>query len=47
MSWNPLFQTLDVFGFYLPPLLLWALVAFVPFWIVSRLAFWAGLYAFV
>ncbi|MDQ0302446.1 DUF1656 domain-containing protein [Ancylobacter polymorphus] len=47
MTWNPLFHTLDLFGFYLPPVLLWALVALLPFFALSRLAQACGLYAFV
>lgn len=41
------FHTLDVFGFYLPPILLWALMALIPY----LLARWGlrrtGFYRFV
>ncbi|WP_371348844.1 DUF1656 domain-containing protein [Ancylobacter sp. IITR112] len=47
MTWNPLFHTLDFFGFYLPPVLMWALIAFIPFFALSRLARWSGFYALV
>lgn len=41
------FRTLDIFGFYLPPLLLWALVAFVPYYVLTWLGKRVGFYAFV
>ncbi|MFT0858814.1 DUF1656 domain-containing protein [Ancylobacter sp. G4_0304] len=44
---DPLFRTVDLFGFYLPPVVLWAGAALVPYLVVSRLADWAGLYRFV
>lgn len=47
MTWNPLFRTLDLFGFYLPPVLLWALIAFVPFLALSRLAQSCGFYNYI
>lgn len=47
MTWNPLFATPDLFGFYLPPILPWALAALVPFVLLSRLARHLGLHAAV
>ncbi len=47
MNAAPLFRTLDIAGFYLPPILLWALAAFAPFLILSRLAQWSGFYDLV
>lgn len=47
MTWNPLFHTPDLFGFYLPPVLPWAAAAFIVFLILSRLAQWCGVYGFV
>lgn len=47
MTWNPLFHTLDFFGFYLPPVLIWALAALIPYLALSRLAQWCGFYNFV
>ncbi len=51
MNWQSIgiegLRPLDFFGFYLPPLVLWMLVAFVPFlalrWSLRRL----GAYGFV
>jgi hypothetical protein len=41
------FQTVEFLGFYLPPLILWAAVAIIPFvvlrWLMERL----GLYRFI
>lgn len=38
---------LDFFGFYLPPMVLWALVALVPFLVLRRLLAWSGAYSFI
>lgn len=47
MDSYPLFRTVDLFGFYLPPVVFWASAALLPYLIVSRLADWAGFYRFV
>ncbi|MFK8251869.1 DUF1656 domain-containing protein [Ancylobacter terrae] len=44
---HPLFRTVDLFGFYLPPVVLWAAAALLPYLIVSRLADRVGFYRFV
>ena len=38
---------LDFFGFYLPPIMLWIVVALVPFILLRWLLDRAGAYAFV
>jgi hypothetical protein len=40
-------RPLDFFGFYLPPLVLWALVVLVPFLVVRWVLGRAGAYAFI
>jgi hypothetical protein len=40
-------RPLDFFGFYLPPLVLWALVALVPFLVVRWVLGRTGAYAFI
>lgn len=40
-------KPLDFFGFYLPPMVLWALVALVPFVILRHLLSWSGAYSFI
>lgn len=47
MPSHPLFRTVDLFGFYLPPVALWAAAALIPFLIISRLADWTGFYRLV
>ena len=47
MSPHPFFRTVDLFGFYLPPVALWAAAAFIPYLVISRLADWAGFYRLV
>ncbi|MCJ8144972.1 DUF1656 domain-containing protein [Ancylobacter sp. A5.8] len=44
---QPLFRTVDLFGFYLPPVALWAAAALIPYLIISRLADRAGFYRLV
>jgi len=40
-------RPLDVFGFYLPPLVLWALVVLVPFLVVRWVLRRTGAYVFI
>lgn len=40
-------KPVDFFGFYLPPMFLWALVALVPFLIVRWVLGRSGAYAFI
>ena len=47
MDPHPLFRTLDFFGFYLPPVLPWALLALAPYLLLTRLAARLGLYDLV
>jgi hypothetical protein len=42
-----LFQDVEFVGFYLPPLLLWAGCAVIPFLIIRRLMERIGIYRFV
>jgi hypothetical protein len=42
-----LFHTVEFAGFYLPPLMLWAAAAIVPFIVLRRLFERLGLYRFV
>lgn len=44
---QPLFRTIDLFGFYLPPLALWMVAALVPYLILTRLAERVGFYRLV
>jgi Protein of unknown function (DUF1656) len=41
------FHTVEFLGFYLPPLLLWAMIAVIPFLILRWLLERAGFYRFV
>ncbi|MCJ8145081.1 DUF1656 domain-containing protein [Ancylobacter sp. A5.8] len=41
------FHTVELVGFYLPPLLIWALVALVPFLLLRAILDRSGLYRFV
>ena len=41
------FRTVDIFGFYLPPVALWAAAALLPYLIISRAADRLGFYRFV
>ncbi|MBS7701529.1 DUF1656 domain-containing protein [Chelatococcus sp. YT9] len=41
------FYTLEAFGFYLPPLMMWALLALLPFLVVRWLLGVAGFYRLV
>lgn len=47
MGTYPLFHTVDLFGFYLPPVALWAAAAIVPYLVISRVAGWLGFYRLV
>lgn len=42
-----LFRVVEVFGFYLPPAMLWALAVLVPYTLVRLALSHAGLYRFV
>ncbi|MBS7544037.1 DUF1656 domain-containing protein [Ancylobacter oerskovii] len=44
---DPLFRTVDLFGFYVSPVVVWALAALVPHLALSRLAAWSGLYGLI
>ncbi|MDR6955750.1 hypothetical protein J2X65_005133 [Ancylobacter sp. 3268] len=44
---DPLFRTVDLFGFYVPPVVVWALAALVPYLALSRLAAWSGFYGLI
>jgi uncharacterized protein DUF1656 len=42
-----IFHTVELFGFYLPPLVLWAAAALVPFAVIRWLIGQLGLYRFI
>lgn len=46
MNSYPLFRTVDLFGFYVPPVVVWAAAALLPYLIISGLADKVGLYRF-
>lgn len=47
MNSHPLFGNADLFGFYVPPFLIWAILAVIPYVLLTRLAAWSGFYRLV
>lgn len=47
MEPTSLFHTIDVVGFYLPPVVIWVAAALVPYLVLRRIAEWSGFYRLV